>query len=130
MTNCLRAVSLLVVLALGGVVAGCSNHAPVAVKATVETFYSGIAEDDSGNIQDNLAPAASQAFQQHVTAAAATAQHDAAVLKSVQLVQIGAPSIHGDRAQVHVVFADGQSDTVTLVREGLMWKVLASGRLA
>lgn len=122
--------SLLAILALAIVCAGCSNHTPVAIKATVETFYAGIAENDQPNIDDNLATSAAPAFQQHVTAAAAAAQHDSSVLKSVQLVQIGTPSIHGDTARLHVLFADGKSDTVSLVREGLMWKVLTSGRLA
>ena len=126
--RCLALLPVLVAVAL--VLAGCSSHTPIAIKATVETFYSGIAQDDPSNIQDNLALAAAQAFQQHVTAAAAAAQHDSTVLKSVQLAQIGTPSIHGDSARVPVVFADGKADTVSLVREGLMWKVLTSNRLA
>lgn len=126
----LRCLSLLAIIGIALVLVGCSSHTPVAIKATVETFYSGVAEDDQPNIDDNLAPAAPAAFQQHVMAAATAAQHDSNVLKSVQLVQIGSPSIHGDSARVHVAFADGSSDTVSLVREGLMWKVLSSGKLA
>ena len=109
--------------------AGCGSRVAVAIKATVHTFYAGIAEDDVGYIDDNIAPSASSTFQQHVMQEANEAQHDSAALHTVQIVRIDDPSITGDTARVHVVFADGGSDDVVLVRQGVRWKVVSSGRL-
>jgi len=119
------------VAALGCLLAlsACSDRPSVAARATVETFYGAVQNDNLDLAGDNIARAASPQFRTHVEAAASAAQTSADGRRSVQLVRVETPSISGDTARVHVVFADGQTDTVTLMREGLQWKVLNSGRL-
>lgn len=121
---------LLLALSLLLTLCACSNRPAVAASATVETFYTAVQADNLPVVDDNIAQNATPQFQQHVEQAAIAAQSGGAAQKFVQVVTIGTPSIVGDTAQVHVVFADGRSDTVSLVREGLRWKVLTSGRLA
>jgi hypothetical protein len=108
----------------------CSDRPAIAARATVETFYTAIQADDLPVVQDNLAASASPRFGQRVLQAAAAAQTGGAAEKAVQLVQVGTPSIAGNTARVHVVFADGSSDTVSLVREGERWKVESTGKLS
>jgi hypothetical protein len=110
--------------------AACTSNRPaLAIKATVETFYAGIANENVSFIDDNLAPSASPAFRDHVLAAASAAQQSAATQRAVQTVRIGQPVIKDSMARVHVVFADGSADNVSLVRQGVRWKVVTSGRL-
>lgn len=111
---------------------GCStvSHEPVAIKASVETFYSGIANDNADDVSMYLSPAASPSFRKHVQQVTAAAQTSQQVLKSVQIAKISDPVINGDSALVHVVFANGNGDEVSLLRSGLMWLVVKSGRLA
>jgi hypothetical protein len=110
-------------------IVACSNRPSIAARASVETFYSAVQNDDVPLMEDNLAAGADPGFVEHVHQAAASAQSDPAVRASVQVTRIEQPSISGNNARVRVQFADGQSDTVLLGREGLRWKVLSSGRL-
>jgi hypothetical protein len=119
---------LLMALAITLLVA-CSNRPALAAKATVETFYTAVQADNLPVAEDNIATNATPQFHQRVEQAAGAAQAGGGAQKSVQVVQVDAPSIDDGTAHVRVLFADGQSDTVSLVREGLRWKVLTSGRL-
>ena len=107
----------------------CSNRPAIAARATVETFYAAIQSDNQPLIADNLAQNASPQFRQRVERAALAAQGGGAAQQFVQLVRVDTPTVSDDTARVHVLFADGQPDTVSLVREGLRWKVLRSGRM-
>jgi hypothetical protein len=121
----LCAFGILLLLAL----CACSNRASIAARATVETFYSAVQNDNMPLAEDNLAQSATPQFRARVEEAAAAAQSGGAAQQAVQLVRVDPPVINGDRARIHVLFADGRPDEVTLVREGLRWKVLTSGRL-
>jgi hypothetical protein len=107
----------------------CSDRPSVAARATVQTFYSAIQVDNVPVVDDNLAADASPQFRAHVQAATLSAQSDGEAQRAVTLVRVDTPAIHGATANVHVVFADGGADTVSLVAEGLRWKVVSSGRL-
>lgn len=107
----------------------CSNRPAVAARATVQTFYSAIQVDNFPVVEDNLAPNASSEFRQHIQTAAEAAQTSGTAERAVQIVRIDTPSIRGDNAQVHVVFADGSTDVVSLSRHQFRWKVVTSSRL-
>lgn len=107
----------------------CADRPSIAARATVETFYGAVQNDNLDLANDNIAATASPQFHQRVEATAASAQFNSDVRRSVQLVTVDAPVFNGSNAHVHVVFADGQSDTVTLVREGLRWKVQTTGKM-
>jgi Domain of unknown function (DUF4878) len=111
------------------VVCACSDRPSVAARATVENFYGAMQNDNPDLLHDNIAASATQRFREHVDATAGVAQSNSDVRRSVQVVTIDPPSIVGDNARVRVVFADEQSDTVVLVREGPRWKVVSTGRL-
>jgi hypothetical protein len=106
-----------------------SDRPSIAARATVQTFYSAIQVDNVPVIDDNLATDASPQFREHVQAATLSAQSGGEPQRAVTLVRVDSPAIQGATANVHVVFADGGADTVALVREGLRWKVLTTGRL-
>jgi hypothetical protein len=107
----------------------CSNRESTAVRATVETFFGAIQSDNVPLIQDNLARDATPAFRDRVAAAAIAAQRNGDAESAVRVVRVDQPVVHDATASVHVNFADGISDDVSLVREGLRWKVRSSGRL-
>lgn len=107
----------------------CSNRPAIAAKATVQTFYAAIQDDNAPVVADNVAQSASAAFREHVRMAAVAAQAGGAAQQAVEIVRVDAPAISDNTARVHVVFADGGSDTVSLEREGARWKVVSSGRL-
>jgi hypothetical protein len=108
---------------------GCANRPSIAARATVENFYGAVQNDNLDLLDDNLAAMASPQFRDQVHTTAAAAQLNPDVRRSVQVVTIGPPSIDASSARVQVDFANGQSNTVTLVREGLRWKVLTTGTL-
>jgi hypothetical protein len=116
---------LLVLLTL----CACSNRPSIAARATVETFYSALRADNLPLADDNTAQSASTSFRDHAQAAAEAAQSDDSAAKAVEVMRVDSPAINGDTAQVHVVFADGSTDVVSLTKEGPRWKVLTSGRL-
>jgi hypothetical protein len=111
------------------ILCSCSNRSSIAIRATVETFYSAVQNDNGPLLDDNLSPSAPPAFRSHVQRTASEAQADPQTKASVQLVRVEEPSINGDTARVPVVFADGGRDIVVLNREGLRWKVASSSRL-
>jgi len=108
---------------------GCADRQSIAAQATVETFYGAIQNDNLPLVEDNLAKAATPQFRERVEAAAQAAQSGGDAQRSVQLVRVDEPSMTAGGARIQVRFADGQTDIVSLVREGLRWKVLTSGRL-
>jgi hypothetical protein len=120
--------TLLAVLCLA-VLCACSDRPAIAARATVENFYGALQNDNPDLLHDNIAATATQHFRDRVDSTAAAAQSSSDARRSVQVVSIDTPSINGDTARVRVVFADGQSDTVVMAREGLRWKVVTTGRL-
>jgi hypothetical protein len=111
------------------VLGGCANRPSIAIRATVETFYSAVHNANLPLIDDNTSSAADPAFRQHTRQAAEDAQSDPAARASVQITRVDQPVISGSSATVRVQFADGRPDTVVLVREGLRWRIVSSGRL-
>lgn len=111
------------------VLSGCANRPSIAIRATVETFYSAIQNANFPLMDDNVSGSAEPAFRQHARQAAQDAQSDPAARAAVQVTRVDQPVITGSSAAVRVQFADGQSDTVRLVRERLRWRVISSGRL-
>src|SRR6266702_4138283 len=87
---------------------GCSDRQSIAARATVETFYGAIQNDNIPLVEDNLAEAATPQFRERVEAAAQAAQSGGNAQQSVQLVHVDEPSITAGGARVQVTFADGQ----------------------
>jgi hypothetical protein len=124
-----RSVTLAAFAVLLSVFCACSDRPATAARATVETFYGALQSDNLPLMEDNLAQTASPQFRVRIEAVAADAQTSDDARRSVQLVRVDTPVITGGAARVRVVFADGQTDDVSLVSEGLRWKVLSSERL-
>jgi len=106
-----------------------SDRPSIAARATVQTFFSAMQVDNVPIVDDNLASSASPDFRDHVRSATESAQNDEQARRAVTLVQVDSPDISGTTARVHVVFADGGADSISLAREGLRWKVVTTGRL-
>jgi sorbitol-specific phosphotransferase system component IIBC len=123
----MRPGTMIALILLATALCGCSDRPSIAARATVETFYSAVQNDNLPVADDNIAQTASPEFRARVEQAASAAQTTAETQRSMQVTRVDQPVISGATARVGVQFADGRADTVTLRREGERWKVVSTG---